>query len=869
MEDERFTKEKLYSKAKKSIYKGKYLNQISFPLGGIGTGSIGLNGRGNLKDFEIFNRPNVGSTATRTFPLIWVEEEGVPSICRVLEGPLPRPYTPIDGGKFKANAEGFPHIDSVEFKGEYPFAWLKFLSKKLPLDIELEAYNPYIPSDPESSGIPCAILKYKVKNNSDKNVSVGIMWSLLNMVGFTPDDFRNIYFKGDELPQGQFINTIMEEGGLKGLIYKNMKYEKNHPLYGSMALTSPDSNVTITPYWKQSPWFTSHYHIWDHFKKNGDLKEFDYRWRGTVEDGTVSIKKAEAGAIAIKKEIKPGESELFTFYITWLFPTFAKYWNYWKVTDDYDKMSKWKNHYAKNYEDAFEIALNLHEKESELHEKTKLFHDALFSSTLPPYILDAISSNMALLKTTTCLRLEDGTFYGFEGCHPSEGCCEGSCTHVWGYQQALPFLFPSLERSMHDANYKYSFDAEDLGALHFRIPTPLGTTIPKGWSKPCADGQLGGIMQVYREWKLSGDDKWLEKNWLGVKRALEFAWVKWDMNKTGVLRDFQHNTYDIDFLGPNPMLTSFYLGALKAGSELAKAMNDEKNSQLYLEIYERGRLWVDENLFNGEFYIQKYDKEKAKWFQIADGCLTDQLLGQEVAKIAGLENFYKDENILTTLKSIFKYNWMPNMKELENGARLYAVNEEAGTVECTWPLGGRPEVPFPYADELFFGSEYQFATHLIMEDLVEFGLIVAKSVRDRFDGWGRNPWDEFECGHHYARSMASYGLLIALSGFEFDKGAGLIGFSPVINQKDFKCFWSMDNVWGIYSQNENKSEIEVLFGEIELRKIKLTMFKSLQNLKLNHNGKILELKVDENGDITLENPIILKKNENLVISLVL
>jgi hypothetical protein len=244
-------------------------------------------------------------------------------------------------------------------------------------------------------------------------------------------------------------------------------------------------------------------------------------------------------------------------------------------------------------------------------------------------------------------------------------------------------------------------------------------------------------------------------------------------------------------------------------------------------------------------------------------------LGQEVAKIAGLENFYKNENILTTLKSIFKYNWKPNMKELENGARLYAVNEEAGTVECTWPLGGRPEVPFPYADELFFGSEYQFATHLIMEDLVDFGLIVAKSVRDRFDGWGRNPWDEFECGHHYARSMASYGLLIALSGFEFDKGEGLIGFSPVINQKDFKCFWSMDKVWGIYSQNENESEIEVLFGEIELRKIRLTMFKSLQNLKLNHNGKILELKVDENGDITLENSIILKKNEKLVISKVL
>jgi len=414
---------------------------------------------------------------------------------------------------------------------------------------------------------------------------------------------------------------------------------------------------------------------------------------------------------------------------------------------------------------------------------------------------------------------------------------------------------------MHELNYKYNFFDNKKGALGFRLQVPLGSTHP--WKMPCADGQLGGIIHVYRDWKISGDNEWLKKIWPKVQLALEYVWEDWDKEKIGVLHGMQHNTYDIEFYGPNPMLTCYYLGALRAGSEIAKFMGDNTKSKEYMEIYMKGKKWIDENLFNGEYYIQKYDPKHSEINQIGSGCLIDQLVGQQLARITGLDNFLNPAHIVTTLKSIFKYNWKPNMKEHENGARLYAVNDEAATVICTWPKGGRPEVPFTYADEVMNGFEYQFGVHCILEGLLEEGLTVIKSIRDRYDGYGRNPWDEFECGHHYARSMASYGALIALSGFEFDKGRGYIGFSPVINQNDFRTFWSLNGVWGLYSQNEKEICIEVLYGNIYLKQLRISQFAKNQNIELILPNKELFVNFDEYGQLMLPEALNLEKNQKI------
>lgn len=853
--DSKYSREDLYKIGPQKVYKDKHLNEICFPIGGIGTGSIGLTGIGRLRDWEIFNRPYYGSWFPKTFAAIRFQEQGAPPICRILEGPIRPPYTPRDGGHYHANGEGLPHMDDVEFRGEYPFAWITFKCDKMPLKIELEAFNPFIPSDPDASSYPIAVLNYKITNTSNKPVTVSIMWSLLNPIGNTLEDDKDRMDRMHDSGFGMNKNLVIQDKSLKGVLFSSEKYQNSDPKFGSLCLCTPNTDVSVKPYWKKIGWFNAQYDLWNEFKQKGEIAPESNNNEKTPNGTT------EAGVVCIKETIAPSLRKDFKFYISWYFPNCERYW---KIIVLSQKPAVWKNYYATIFKDALDVAIKFDENYSELYSKTKQFHDSLFSSTIPNYILEAISCTMSNLKTATCLRYTDGTLYGWEGTNVITGCCEGTCTHVWNYQQCLPFLFPSLERSLRDCDYQYNFLGEE-GALNFRIKIPFGGE-ESSFGIPCADGQLGGIIKLYRDWKICGNDDWLKSLWPRAKKALEFAWIEWDEDMDGVLEGSQHNTYDVNFLGPNTMLTTFYLGALKAGSEIASYLGDNESSKKYLELFERGRKWVDDNLFNGEYYIQKYDPKLAPRDQYGDGCLADQLIGLWLSRVSGIERFLDEKKVKSALSSIVKYNYKESVAEHENIARLYAVNDEACTLICTWPKGNRPENPVPYADECFTGTEYAFASLCMIENMLDEGLKAAKAVRDRHDGFKRNPWDEFECGHHYARSMASYGLLIALSGFEYHKNQGYLGFDPKVNRENFKCFWALDGVWGNFCQNKSEIKLEILYGSIQIQKLHIPYISTWKNIECKIGSKPIQFSLEQDSIINFPDKLKIARSEIFSVS---
>lgn len=153
------------------------------------------------------------------------------------------------------------------------------------------------------------------------------------------------------------------------------------------------------------------------------------------------------------------------------------------------------------------------------------------------------------------------------------GSCQGSCTHVWNYEVATPFLFGELARSMRDVEFNYAL--RENGLMNFRAALPLSEAA-KGESA-AADGQMGCIMKLYREWQLSGDKQFLENYWEQAKRALAYAWIEkgWDGDRDGVMEGSQHNTMDVNYFGPNPQMGFWYLGALRAAEEMALAMHDK------------------------------------------------------------------------------------------------------------------------------------------------------------------------------------------------------------------------------------------------------------------------------------------------------
>ncbi len=857
-----YSKQELLRLGPQRTFSGASLSQIVFPLGGIGTGSVGLTGTGGLRDWEIFNRPNFGGSFPYTFPILFAKERGKEPVCRVVQGLVPPPHTGGGGGDPHANGEGFPHMEHCTFRGEYPFAYIEMKSRKLPVTVSLEAYNPFIPSCPDDSGFPAAIFHYTLKNTTRNPVTATLAWSLFNPIGSIGVAEGDRHLGQVEYGLGQNVNEYVDLGRVRGLSFTSKKWSPGHPRFGSMALMTPEKNVDVMTHWLREGWFTPRHEFWDTFSATGRLPQHNY---GPSDDG-----QSDAGALGVRLSLRPGESKRITFYLTWHFPTFEKYWHQTACDSSCgcssgEKQAKpaWKNYYAVQFADALDVARKLHDQERVLYARTKQFHDALFSSTLPPYVLDAVSSTMAILKTATCIRLADGTFYGFEGCAPAGGCCEGSCTHVWNYQQALAFLFPSLERSMRMADYTHNM-RED-GGMCFRLQLPLGSD-PNTFHA-CADGQMGGIIKMYRDWKISGDDAWLRRLWPKVRRALEYAWVQWDADKDGVMDGVQHNTYDIEFLGPNPLTACFYLGALVAGAEMAGHLGESERAEAYRAVYEKGRAWVDAHLFNGAFYVQNYDPEKAPKYQFGEGCLSDAVLGQWITSLSGLGYVLDENHIRKTLQSIVRYNWKSEMFEHANAQRVYALNDDAGLVLCTWPRGGRPAVPFPYSDEVWTGYEYQVASHCIMEGLIIEGLSIVKGARDRHDGVKRNPWDEFECGHHYARAMSSYGLLLALSGFTFNKGAGTIGFDPRVHTDSFRTFWALDGVWGTYSQKRRKATLSVIFGKLALSRIDLPGFASPGPVQLRARRRVIKTEADEFGSITFRKELVLKAGDKLVIAL--
>ncbi|MGQ9597768.1 MAG: GH116 family glycosyl hydrolase, partial [Thermoproteota archaeon] len=597
-----------------------------------------------------------------------------------------------------------------------------------------------------------------------------------------------------------------------GIKMSSTKYEKDDPKSGSMALVTTWKDTTYTLRWKRSIWWDDVQSFWKDLSDDGRLTE------EPLADPSLDG-ETDVGTLGLLATLEPGGEVVLPFIISWYFPNLVNYWN----KEEEVRGKRIGNFYSKIFSDALDVARYVAKEFERLERETRLFHEELFKSTLPGYVLDAVSSQISTLRTPTCLWAEDERFYAFEGCSDNSGCCWMNCTHVWNYEQTLAHLFPRLEKTMRLTDFLSNTD--ETGNMAFRTLVPL---VGARWKfKPAADGQMGCIMKLYREWRISGDNEFLKMLWPYAKKALEYAFETWDKDGDGLMESDQHNTYDIEFYGPNPMVSSLYLGALRAAEEIAKYIGDEESAKKYRDIFEKGRNNFSNLLWNDEYYVQRFHGDQSIKYQFGDGCLSDQLLGQWFSHVVGLGHILPKEQVKSALLSIFRYNWKESLSEHSNCQRAYALNDEEGLVLCSWPKGEKPDYPFPYCDEVWTGVEYQVAAHLIYEGFVEEGLRIVKGARDRYDGAKRNPWDEVECGHHYARAMSSWSLLLALSGFEYGALEKTIGFSPKIFKGDFKCFFSTGSGWGSYRRelkpDLQKDVIEIKYGNLIIKQIKLDL----------------------------------------------
>ena len=800
--------EELFSMNQKRILKGD-AKEAAFLLGGIGTGNVSIGARGELRDWEIFNSPGKGNYLPYTFFALWAKSKKTKPIIKILESKIHPPYSKSHGFLSEELA-GLPRIESSLMQGEYPFVWVTFKDKTVPLNIKLEAFTPFIPLNIDDSCIPGAIIRYKIKNNSNDIFHITIIGSLANVVGF--NGYRN--YQIQLIDEGK--NVYKEHGNIKGLYFEGTRLSPNHLKYGNMSIMTGAKRITYKTSWLEGGWWDGIQDFWDDFSNDGILEKDSFF---DAPGNRMEELKVKIGSLGIVKKLKPGEEQIFQFIITWYFPNRIAGWDEGhSIVSDTCKVAK--NYYSKLFSDSWDAGSYLFKNMDRLEDNSRKFQYALFSSTLPSYVIEAVANNITVIRSPTCFLLQDGTFLSWEGCYNNKGSCEGNCTHVWNYAQTLAFLFPKLEQSMR--LIEFNLETDDHGNMAFRTHQIFGQK--KYALQPAADGQLGCIIKLYRDWKLSGDDDFLKKLWGKASKVLDFAFDYWDSDGDFILDKEQHNTYDIELYGPNSFINSVFYAALKAGIEMATYLGDKEHAEKYQEAFDKGSKKMDRILWNGEYYVQKlFDVNKYR-YQFGNGCLSDQLFGQLLAHLMGLGYLFPEEHVKKALQSIFKYNYKISLKNQHNVQRTFAINDEKGLLVCTWPKGGKPKLPLVYATEVFTGIEYQVAAHLIYEGFIKEGLTLVKSVRDRFDGYKRNPWNEIECGSHYVRSMASWSLLIALSGFKYDMVKHIMSFKPVINVNNFSTFWSTGKAWGIYTQKQQRNgkvikNVKPLYGNVDDVKI--------------------------------------------------
>ena len=815
-------------------YTGKNLDYIGFPLGGIGAGMFFVEGTGCLSAFSLRHEPDIYFEPP-IFSALTVKGFGDrKSVSRVLESQVPT-YKIFGGygtriradqrgphvGKGNGNSGktyGLPRFREGVFASRFPFADIKLTDPAVPLEVSLAAWSPFTPPNADDSSYPFAFLDYTFENKQDETIEA-------------------VYY---------FVSSnIMDVGKQTGQVKKHNK---------GFILSQPAS--------EDAPWDKGFFHA---FVEDPNTKVNAAMFRGgwfdpltmtwnDIEAGisedkehTTSCELPTPGAsLSVAFKLEPGESKTIRLNCCWYVPHSnldcpdpfggaAVYNNCCDAcTIDLDQCySPW---YTSKFDSIESLATFQSEQVDRLYNESILFRDTFYASTLPDVIMEAVGANLSILKSPTVMRQKDGRLWCWEGCCDEHGCCPGSCTHVWNYAFAICYLFPELERGMRQTEFVDSQSCS--GHQQFRATLPI-TQQSEGFYA-AADGQLGGIIKVYRDYVIHGDKAWLESLWPQVKNSMDYCINEWDKKREGVLVEPHHNTYDIEFWGPNGMCSSFYVAALAAMVEMGNDLGDDCLE--YADLLAKGKVYLNEKLYNGEYYIQdvQWENLTAKLpeigqkeaingvmspeghelihkygpkYQYGNGCISDGVLGSWMANMSGLGNVLDDEKVKSHLLSIFKYNFREDISTHANPQRPgFCVGYEAGLLLCSWPHGDKPALPFVYSDEVWTGIEYQVASHLIAMGCKEEGLKIVEACRSRYDGSNRNPFDEYECGHFYARALASYSLLNAYTGMKYDARNKTLTLRA--GQDDVQVFLCTDTGYGLAGIRNGDPFVEVIKGDI-------------------------------------------------------
>lgn len=796
----------LYERGEKIKYfKSKNeLKYIGMPVGGLHAGTVYIGGDGRLWLWQIYNESYDGMNEGIEWKTVqWNNgkeqvrirtrdgsayiEPAIADNLRILEQGFA--VSVYHKGKQWVKELRENHWDEIVFEPSYPTCKVTYSSADFPVDVQLTAFSPFIPLDAENSSLPMTSLHVEVINKSGQPLDVLVSGWMENGVHKNRKEFTSV----------RKIAVCKELSNAKALFFECQQVpEKDRTAsdHGSMALSCHHSDAVAV----------------------AQIKEWPVNPANLISEtltSDIGFNELQVGSLTVKRNIAAGAKIKISYAIGWHFnhvhPKLKE-----RIKDAQN--GYW---YGTKFSNAYHVLEYYNQEKIKLEENTLQWADTWNDSTLPYWFLDRTFVNIGTLATANTYRFATGRFWGWEGI----GACAGTCTHVWQYGQAMGRIFPELERNLREVTDLDIAFKPETGAVIFRAEYE---------SRPAIDGQAGVVLRFYRDHQMSRDNVFLKKNWVNLKKAIQFI-IDQDKNGDGMTDTPMENTLDAVWEGEISWIVGLCLAAVQAGGAMAEEMGDKGFAKLCNDYVKKGSLNMDKELFNGDYYIHRPNQESGrKNLGSYNTCHIDQVYGQAWTFQVGMPRINDQKQTLVALGALWKYNFTmdvgPYIKTHLNG-RPYALAGEGGMVMNTNPkneakaYGENETWQLGYFHECMSGFEHQVAAHMMAEGMVDESLILTRVIHDRYHAAKRNPFNEIECSDHYARAMASYGTFINACGYVYHGPNKYLAFSPKVSPKQFKGPFTAAEAWGSYEQvllgNEQKSKLSVAYGNLSLHKFSI------------------------------------------------
>jgi len=702
------------------------------PVGGFGAGTFSRSYRGKFERWHIKAGIHKYQDVPTNQFAVFAQQAGAAPVSMALAVGKPK------DDALSAWNWTYPAGDG-EYAALYPKSWFAYGTKALPVKLTVEQFSPVLPDNYKETSYPVAVYRWSAENPTAKPVTVSILFSWTNMVGWFRDQSHNFSNADNDQNLNLFKTEKLAGGAMSGIVFDRLRQGPvNSEWDGQFAIaTLPGDGAEVT-YLATYPVASDGSEVWEPFSKDGRLPN--------AAQPVASSGDALAGAFAVRFTLAPHEKRLIPMALSWDLPV-----------AQFGGGRKWDRHYTRFFgtegTHAWEIARTALENHEAWSQAIDAWQKPIVTDEKKP------AWYRAELFNELYFLADGGTLWGHEP--QADGNSAPNTPDTFTYMESFDYPFygsldvrfygsfsllrfwPEIEKqemreytaTIPEANpqhYIWGWKSVREGHL-VEYTRKVAGAAPHDLGSPGEDPVLNPnqynyqdvsnwrdlnskyVLMIWRDYFLTGatDDAFLRENWPAVKQAMEHL-KQYDTNGDGLIENggFPDQTYD-DWIatGESSYTGSLYLAALKATARMADKLGEPATAQEYDALEARAADAFVKKLWTGSYF--RY----AVKGQDTEAVMAEQLAGQWYAGITGLGDLVPKEMRVSALHKVFD----TNVRKFAHG-EMGAIS---GIAADGSPLHGNPQT-----EEVWTGATFAVASHMIEEGLTAEGFSTAKGVNN-------------------------------------------------------------------------------------------------------------------------------------------